>query len=331
MRARTRSPARARWAALRALAQRFSFVILMLAAIGLMMVAKVDTLVVDTMRARVTDAVAPILDAMSRPAATVAGVVEDARELARLREENDRLRDENGSLRRFEEVAFRLEAENDALRQLMNYAPERPHAFLSARVIADNSGAFVRSVAINVGARNGVADGQAVMGGYGLAGRVVQTGERSARVLLLTDLNARIPVLVERTRDRAVLAGDNGVRPRLMYLAPEARVEVGDRIVTSGHGGMFPPGLPVGIVSAMPEAGPTVSPFEDLDRLEYVRVVDFESGTRSEGMVEGEAGPPFRPIHPAEYVATSMTMPTVTADNVTDTRTLADDGAGRDQ
>jgi rod shape-determining protein MreC len=275
--------------------------------------------VVETVRARVTDAVAPILDAMSRPAGTIADVVEDARELARLRDENARLREQNRTLLRFEEVAYRLEAENASLRGLMNYTPERPHAFITARVIADNSGAFVRSVAINLGARNGVADGQAVMGGYGLAGRVVQAGDRSARILLLTDLNARIPVMVERTRDRAVLAGDNSMRPALLYLTVEADVAVGDRIVTSGHGGMFPPGLPVGIVANIADGDIRVQPFEDLDRLEYVRVVQFQPASVGTGMVEREPASPFRPIEPVEYINDGLTLPTATTADLAET------------
>jgi rod shape-determining protein MreC len=264
-----------RIAALRALAQRFSFAMLLLAAVALMMLGKVDEVLMDGVRSRITDAVSPMLDAMSRPAATVADVVDEAQELARLRAENARLRERNDMLLRFEQAAYQLEAENRSLRDLTNYRPTVPHRYLTARVIADNSGAFVRSLAINLGAAHRIADGQAVIGSRGLAGRVVQTGERSARLLLITDLNARIPVSVERSRERAVLAGDNTGRPRLVHLPPETDVAIGDRIVTSGHGGMFPPGLPVGRVIAVGDEGVRVAPFEDLSRLEYVRIVDF--------------------------------------------------------
>lgn len=265
-----------RIAALKALAQRFSFLILLMSAFALMMLGKVDAVLIDGVRARVTDAVAPILDALSQPAATVAHAVETFNDLARLREEIVRLRQENAVLRRYQAVAHLLEAENLSLQALLNYRPDPPYSFITARVIADNSGAFVRSVAVNLGANAGIRDGLAVLGGRGLIGRTVQTGDRSTRILLITDLNARIPVVVEQSRYRAILGGDNTERPRLLYLPPDSQVKVGDRVFTSGHGGMFPPGLPVGVVAAIEDAVVRVQPAEDIGRLEYVRIIDFQ-------------------------------------------------------
>ncbi len=274
-----------RIAALRALAQRFSFLLLLMASVALMMLGKVDAVLVEGIRSRVADAVSPILDAFSRPAAMVAQVVDEAQDLSRLREENRRLAAENATLRQFRDVAYRLEAENLSLRLLLNYRPEQPHAYIAARVVGDNSGAFVRSLMINLGTANGVHDGQAVLGPHGLAGRIVQAGQRSARILLVTDLNSRIPVVIERSRYRGILGGDNSGHPRLLYLAPEARPEIGDRVVTSGHDGVFPPGLPVGTVSSAEEGAVRVRPMEDFAQLEYVRVVEFRPSTEGAIMV----------------------------------------------
>ena len=274
-RVRQQSRSVARLAALKAVAQRFSLAVLLLLSIGAMMVGKLDAVLVESLRGQVTDAVAPILDAASRPVAAVSDAVADTRAFLALREENARLTTLVGELRHYQAVAHRLEAENRSLQALFNYHPEQIHAFITARVIADNSGAFVRSLAVNVGTAAGVGDGMAVVGGRGLAGRTVQTGDRSTRVLLLTDLNARIPVSIERTRQRAVLAGDNTHQPKLSYLPPDNDVAAGDRVVTSGHGGLFPPGLPVGVVASIADGLVRIEPFEDLSRLEYVRILDF--------------------------------------------------------
>jgi rod shape-determining protein MreC len=281
----------ARIAALRALAQRFSFALLLMAAVGVMMLGKVDTVVLDGLRTRLTDAVAPILDVLSRPAGTVADAVDWTQQLTDLRRENARLRAENEALLRFEQAAFRLQAENEALRSLANYHPATPHAFVTARVVGDNSGAFVRSLMINLGTQNGIADGQAVMGARGLVGRIVQAGERSARLLLVTDLNARIPVLVGAARHRAILGGENTDRPRLLYLRPESDIGIGDRVSTSGHGGMFPPDLPVGVVTAVADGAALIEPFEDLSRLEYVRIMDFRPYVGSAALRPGVGHP----------------------------------------
>jgi rod shape-determining protein MreC len=260
---------------LRNFAQRFAYVGLIVAAFGLMMLGKVDALLVERFRAQVTDAVAPILDALSRPIATITEIVETGQELVALREENARLRGEVARLLQWQTAARHLDAENQLLRGMLHYVPDPEASYISARVIADTGGAFVHSLILNAGARDGVRKGQAAVTGEGLVGRIAGVGTRSSRLLLITDLNSRIPVLVEPTRTRAILAGDNSDRPRLVHLPQGATVSPGARIVTSGHGGVFPAGLPIGVVVAVSDGGISVKPFVDRDKIEYVRVVDF--------------------------------------------------------
>ncbi len=267
-----------RIAALRALAHRFSFVLLVMAAVALMVLGRVDPASVEGVRTGVTDTFSPLMNMFTQPAASIGDIADDIHDLARLRAENEALLAENQALQEYRQAAFRLEAENLSLRTLMNYRPTAPHAFLAARVIGDNSGAFVRSLAVDLGAENGVRDGQAAMGPSGLIGRVVQTGNNAARILLITDLNARIPVVLEDTRQRAVLGGDNSDRPRLLHLPTDAQIEIGARVVTSGHGGMFPPGIAVGTVASVEGGLVRVEPIEDLGRIEYVRITDFRPG-----------------------------------------------------
>ena len=257
------------------LAQRFAYMGLVVAAFGLMLLGKADTVLVERVGAHVTDAVTPILDVLSRPIATANEAVERVRELVNLRAENQRLRDEKARLLRWQTVARRMEAENQTLRAMLKFNPVPPASFVSARVIADNSGAFTESLVLNAGTREGVRKGSVAITGEGLVGRVAATGNRSARLLLITDLNSHIPVLIGSSGTRAILAGDNTDRPRLIRLPPRAAVTPGERIVTSGHGGAFPPRLPVGIVASVSESGIRVQPFVERNRLEYVRVVDF--------------------------------------------------------
>ena len=258
--------------------QRFAYMLLVVSAVGVILLGKADSVVVDRARVAVVDALAPILDALSRPAATISVVIDNAMELTELRAENARLREANERLAQWQLVARELEAENRSFRDLLNFVPGGVAKQVSARVIADTGGAYVRSVLINVGADDHVGKGQAAITGQGLVGRVTDVGDRSARVLLVTDLNSRIPVLVESSRYRAILAGDNSNTPKLAYLPTEAKVSAGDRIVTSGHGGFFPKGLPVGIVTQVVDGEIRVRPFVDLDRLAYVRVIDRADG-----------------------------------------------------
>ena len=128
---------------------------------------------------------------------------------------------------------------------------------------------------VNAGRDNGVARGQAAMTGEGLIGRVAEVGSRAARILLITDLNSRVPVVVDGTRQRAILAGDNSARPSLRYVDAGGTVRIGDRIVTSGQGGVFPPGLPVGVVVSLDSEAVRVEPYAALSRVDYLRLVDY--------------------------------------------------------
>ena len=262
-------------APIKSLAQRFLYMGFVLGAFSLMLLGKVDAVLMERFRAQVTDGFAPILDAMSRPVATLAGVATQIQQMVDLRAENMRLREDKTRLLQWQSAARQLEAENITLRGLLNYVPAPDAGFISARVIADTGGAFVHSIVLNAGARDGVVKGQAVITGDGLIGRITGVGRRSSRILLITDINSRIPVLVERQRTRGILAGDNSDQPRLIHLSPGATVMPGARIVTSGHGGAFPPGLPIGVVSSVSDGGIKVEPYIIRDRLEYVRVVNF--------------------------------------------------------
>lgn len=262
-------------APLRALAHRFSFLLLVAASVALMMVGKVDPAFVDTARARVTDAFAPILDALSRPAATAARVIESVVDVQNVYEENQRLKAENARLAQWRQAALRLEAENSSLRSVLRYKPDPASSYITARVIATPGATFFRTLVITAGRRDGVRKGQAALAGSGMVGRVVEVGEWSSRVLLVTDINARVPVVLESSRQRALLAGDNSDQPKLIYLPPDAAATVGERVVTSGHGGAYPPGIPIGVVASVGERGVRVQPIADLSRLEHLRLVDF--------------------------------------------------------
>lgn len=263
-------------APVRAWAQRFAFLFLVIAAFALMLLGKADTLLVERIRTVATDAMAPILELISRPVDTVGDIVGEAQNLADLRADNAELRRENERLRNWQAAAQRFEAENVALRELSRLTVEPGTRFVTARVIGDPGGAFVRSVLVNAGTGDGLAKGQAAMTSDGLAGRVAEVGLRSARVLLLTDINSRVPVVVGAARDRAILAGDNTNQPKLLYLTPSSDIRPGDQVVTSGHGGVFPPGLPVGVVTQDGDLAVRVQPYVDWAHMEYVRLVDYE-------------------------------------------------------
>ena len=261
---------------LRVLAQRFAFLLLIGGAVALLVLAKAGYPPLERARTAFLDVAAPVLGALSQPVTAANRLVAEVTYLTGLYDENARLRLENERLRNWQAVARSAGQENAAYRALLRVQPEPGMTFVTGRVVADSGGPFVRALLLNAGRRAGVVGGAAVVAAEGLVGRIVEAGERSARVLLLTDLNSRVPIVDESSRYRAILEGDNSDTLRLGFLTSSDDVRVGDRIVTSGHGGIFPAGLPVGDVTAIVGDEAIVTPFVDFDRLEYVRVLLFD-------------------------------------------------------
>tara|TARA_B100000686_G_scaffold246158_1_gene255528 strand:- start:849 stop:1730 length:882 start_codon:yes stop_codon:yes gene_type:complete len=257
------------------LAQRFAFGILVIGAFALMLLGKTDSALTERLRFLINDTLAPVMTVLAQPIASVNRGIEVVDGFLYVYSENTRLKQENERLLQWQNTARQLEQQNAAYRSLLHAKVDARITFVSARVIVDAGAPFVRTLVINAGGRDGVTKGQAAINEGGLVGHVVETGERASRLLLLTDLNSRVPVVVEKSRVRAILAGNNTDRPELQFLADSMPLQLGERIVTSGHGGVFPSGIPVGVVTRISHRGAEIELFADLDRLEYVRVLRY--------------------------------------------------------
>lgn len=257
----------------RVLGQRFMFVLFLILSLALLVMGRSHVAVMEMARTKIVDGMAPALDILARPMAVVENTTRRVNDFLLLQSENARLRVANAQLTQWQNAAMALENENKELRTLLNYKVEPALSYISARVIANSGGPFVRSLIVTAGALDGVREGMAAMTGDGLIGRIVEVGNWSSRILLITDPNSRIPVTVTGSGDHAILAGDNTAKPRLLYLPAGASPTTGSRVITSGHGGVFPPNLPVGVVVG--GARGAVEPLAELGRINQVRLVDF--------------------------------------------------------
>lgn len=228
---------------------------------------------VGSVRAGAMDMVTPVLSMITSPLQDAASFVRDTSGLAELQAENARLEVENARLREWYQSAMFLQAENKSLQELLNVKPDPQSRFVTARIIGDSGNTFVKSVLLSAGAQDGIEKGQAVVSGVGLVGRVIEAGRISSRVLLVTDINSRVPIMIEDSRQHAVMAGDNDNRPRLVHIPPDSEIASGAQVITSGHGGVFPQGLPVGRVVVDEQGVYRVELFADFDRLVHVRVI----------------------------------------------------------
>lgn len=280
-------------APIKALLQRFAFLLLLATGLGLILLGRIERPVVERFRSVVSDVFEPVLSAVSQPVAFAGDVIGSVSDLIYAHEENVRLRVENARLLQWQDAARRLEQDNASLRRQLAAGPDIGHSFITGRVIADGGSLFVRTALINIGARDGVRKGQAAIGEGGFVGRVAEVGQRAARILLLTDLNSRLPVMLQEGGHRAVLSGDNSPLPKLDYLLAGAKPQVGQTVVTSGDGGQFPAGIPVGEVVSISDAGVRLRPFVDIGRMDFLRVVQFEE-TRLESDDPARPGNPGR-------------------------------------
>ncbi len=260
---------------IRVWAQRFAFLGFVALSFALMLLSKAESAGIERMRLAIVDAVSPILFVLSQPVQAVGQAADNVGDFFSVYDENRQLRDENARLVQWVQEARRLGVENATLRAQLEYVPDKRSQFITARVVADTGGAYFHSLLLNAGARQFIRRGQAVIWQGGLVGRVAEVGERSSRVLLMTDINSRIPVVVESTGDRAIVRGDNSSRPVLEFLPDNSPVSPGDRIVTSGHGGVYPPGLAVGTVAQASETVISVQPFVSISQLNQAVVLDY--------------------------------------------------------
>jgi rod shape-determining protein MreC len=172
-----------------------------------------------------------------------------------------------------------LEQENRRLRALLNMRPDPLFHTVFARVIGDSSSAFARAFVLDVGEEDGIQIDTPVVGAAGLVGRIVRTFSRTSHALSLQDINSRVPVLVQRSRARGIVSGTNNRLLSLEYFSKDSDIRIGDLLLTSGMGGVFPKGLPVGqAISVAPhEEGlflkVTIRPMVDIDRTEEVRLL----------------------------------------------------------
>lgn len=244
--------------------------------ISLITIGKADISAMNSVRTVLTGLLVPIADVVSVPVRAAAGMVEGMQAVANLREENLRLKDQVKRLSRWRLKSEILQTENRLLRSVSSVIIPNSVKPVAARVIAINADSFAHSVMLNAGRDVGIHKGNAVTTSDGLVGMIIDVGARHSQVLLLTDINAMIPIILSSSSWPATTVGQNSTTLKLRFLPVEASISVDELVQTSGHGGVLPAGLPVGRVSAVQGDQISVEPVVDLQRLSFVTVLVTE-------------------------------------------------------
>jgi rod shape-determining protein MreC len=216
-----------------------------------------------------------IQDIVAKPMIAIDHKIANIKAIWDMQENQAMLVSENARLMKWYQMANRLDAENKALRELLNMKDDSAIAYHSGEILTDTKTPYSNTILVRLGQIDGLDKGQGVLSHEGLIGRVIESGQQTSRVLLLNDINSRIPVTVDGQSVRAILAGTNNGDPVLDHLPETHTIVAGEKIITSGYGGIFPYGVPVGETYLGDNGQLAVRPYADASRASHVQIVDY--------------------------------------------------------
>ena len=226
--------------------QRFSLFALTVISILLIFLETIDTKPLNTIRSFIKDIIYRTAVVANYPTKIFSGSYNVVEDHFNLYKDYDNLKKENEELKSKYSKSEFLELENSQLRKLINEQTESQSNLVSARVMLEEQSPYLNSFVINIGANKELKNGMAVLDGKNFIGRIVDVNFFSSRILLITDLNSKIPVISEPSGNHAILSGHGDSKPTLEYLSENHKIEQGDKIYTSGKEGIFAPGIPIG-------------------------------------------------------------------------------------
>jgi rod shape-determining protein MreC len=288
--------------------KRLVLIVLVLLLVGIFILWRIDSPRVERFRIAVIDRVVPNFDWAFAPVTGAANLVKDFQSYQKIYNQNQELRRELQQMNSWKEAALQLEQENARLLDLNNVRLDPRLTSITGIVLADSGSPYRQSVLLNVGARDGILDGWAAMDGIGLVGRISGVGERSSRVLLLTDVASRVPVTIQPSGQSGLIIGDNTLAPPVDFVENRDLIRPGDRVISSGDGDVFPDGVLIGNVAVDPGGRMRVRLAADYERLEFLRVLRNYGTERIADpgrlvLPEGGAAPATEPAPPPEAEA----------------------------
>ena len=241
--------------------------------LGLFLLWRIDSPRVERVRIELIDRVVPNFSWATSPLTGTINILRSARSYTRIYQQNKDLRRELQQMKAWKEAALQREQENARLLDLNNVRLDPKFTKITGVVLADSGSPFRQTVLLNIGKRDGIVDGWAAIDGIGLVGRIAGVGERTSRVILLGDTSSRVAVTIESNGQTGLVVGDNTSQPPIEFLENPETVRPGDRVMTSGDGGVFPSGILVGQVTQTQSGRLRVRLAADMLQLEFLRVI----------------------------------------------------------
>ena len=251
--------------------QRFSLFVLVILSVILIIVETIETKPLNIIRSLIKDTIYRGSAVVSVPSKGFNNITNYVKGHLNLYDNYNQLKKENKELKdNISKSAF-LELENSQLRKLIDEQAVSSSDLVSARVMLDKQSPYLNSFVINIGSNKNIKNGMAVLDGKNFIGRIVDVNFFSSRVLLVSDLNSKIPVITEPSAHHAILNGHGKNEPTLEYLPENHNIQNGDKVYTSGKGGIFSPGIPVGEVKIENNIIKVLL-FSDLSQITFINI-----------------------------------------------------------
>ena len=251
--------------------QKFSLFALVVLSIIFIFIETIESKPLNYLRSFIKDTIYRSSLVVSAPAKSFSGFSEFISNHINVYNNYAQLKKENEELKNNISSSDFLELENRQLRKLIDEQVSTTTNFASARVMLDKQSPYLNSFIINIGANKNIKNGMAVLHGKNFIGRIVNVNFFSSRVLLVSDLNSRIPVIIDPSTHHAILIGHGKKKPTLDFLPENHNIENGNKIYTSGKEGVFAPGIPIGEV-IIEENIPKALLFSDLNQISFINV-----------------------------------------------------------
>jgi len=223
-------------------------IIVLALAVALVLLGRAQANLFDRARTVIIDRLQPVLVVAHAPVTQFDRWVGSINELFTVYRENLQLKDENARLKQWQTVAVVMQDRVKRYQLLLHAVPNPDVHSVLSQVIGRANRPFLQTMILDAGAANSAKPGEAVVDARGMIGRIYLTGQHTSWVILLTDLNSRIPVTVAPGNHQAIMVGDNTAMPTLDTMSQTVSLHAGDQVVSSGDGGLLPPGLPIGTV-----------------------------------------------------------------------------------
>ena len=251
--------------------QKFSLFVLIVFSVVLLFVETIETKPLSYLRSFIKDTIYRGSVVASSPSRGFKTFVNSIQDHTNLYSKYNRLKEENTQLKEQVYDPNFLIFENKQLRKLLDEQVASSDNLVSSRVMLDKLSPYLNSFIISSGSNKKIKNGMAVLDGRNFIGRIVDVNFFSSRVLLVSDLNSKIPVVIEPMGYHAILSGTGKVKPILEFLPENHRVQSGNKVYTSGKEGIFSPGIPIGEVRMDAEKF-LVSLFSDLTQITFVNI-----------------------------------------------------------